>query len=278
MMLCSGDKTKLLLVGTMGLKKSKLENRTLTVKVGENLVEETSDEKLLGILMSNSLSWNKYLYGNKKQGKEKVIGLIPKLSQRVGMLSKLNRYMTREQFKQTSDGIFTSCLLYCIPLFSNVWGLPTMDDTLRRFQAFTKEDCRRLQVLQNKVLRMKTKNYDLNVPTNHLLDKTGDLSVHQLGAHHTIVTAHRIIRTGQPQYLSSKLILRQAIPDQINPLRQLNTITVNCELTISRSGFLYRAAKIWNQLPDDLRAEVQPEVFKVKVKQWIRKHIPRKPP
>ena len=126
-MLCSGDKTKLLVVGSMGLKKSKLENRTLTVKVGENLVEETSDEKLLGILMSNSLSWNKYLYGNKKQGKEKVIGLIPKLSQRVGMLSKLNRYMTREQFKQTSDGIFTSCLLYCIPLFSNVWGLPTMD-------------------------------------------------------------------------------------------------------------------------------------------------------
>ena len=95
MILCSGDKTKLLVLGTMGLKKSKLESRTLTVKLGENIVEETSDEKLLGILMSNSLSWNKYPYGNKKQGKEKVIGLIPKLSQRVGMLSKLNRYMTQ---------------------------------------------------------------------------------------------------------------------------------------------------------------------------------------
>ena len=31
MRLCSEDKTKLLVVGTMGLKKSKLENRTLTV-------------------------------------------------------------------------------------------------------------------------------------------------------------------------------------------------------------------------------------------------------
>ena len=36
------------------------------------------------------------------------------------------------------------------------------------------------------LLRMKTGNYVMNA--------TGDLSVHQLGAHHTIVTAHRIIQ------------------------------------------------------------------------------------
>ena len=156
--LCSGDKTKLLIVGTKGLKKSRLENRKLKVKVGDNLVEESSDEKLLGIMMSNNFSWNTYLYGNKLSGKDKVIGLIPKLSQRVGMLGKLNRYMSRDQFKLASEGIFTSCLLYCLPLYCNVWGLPSMDDAVRRFQAFTKDDCRKLQVLQNKVSRMKNKN------------------------------------------------------------------------------------------------------------------------
>ena len=39
-MLCSGDKTKLLIVGTRALKISKLGDRTLKVKVGENEVEE----------------------------------------------------------------------------------------------------------------------------------------------------------------------------------------------------------------------------------------------
>ena len=63
------------------------------------MVEESSDEKLLGIMMS----WNTYLYENKLTGKDKVIGLIPKLSQRVGMQSKLNRYMTRDQFKLASE-------------------------------------------------------------------------------------------------------------------------------------------------------------------------------
>ena len=244
----------------------------MRVTVGGYIVDETKDEKLLGILMSNNYSWNSHLYGNGKTGKDKVMGLIPKLSQRVGMLGKLNKYMTRDQFSMTSDGIFTSCLLYCLPLFSNVWGLPSMDDSVRRFQTFTKEDCCKLKVLQNKVLRMKTGNYVMNAPTNDLLDATGDLSVHQLGAHHTIVTAHRIIRTGQPKYLADKLMLRTPGP------RHVNTISVNCELTVSRSGFIYRAAKLWNLLPTPIRDIQKPEVFKVNVQKWIRENVPRKPP
>ena len=68
-MICSGDRAKLLVV---------------KVKVGENEVEETKDEKLLCVLMSNNYSWNSHLYGNGKKGKDKVMGLVPKLSQRVG--------------------------------------------------------------------------------------------------------------------------------------------------------------------------------------------------
>ena len=277
-MLCSGDKTKLLIVGTRGLKKSKLEGKILKVKVGDNVVEETKDEKLLGVLMSNNYSWNSHLYGNGKEGKDKVMGLIPKLSQRVGMLGKLNRYMSREQFRTTSDGIFTSCLLYCLPLFCNTWGLPSMDDSTQIFQAFTKEDCRKLQVLQNKVLRMKTNNYEKNAPTKDLLEATGDLSVHQLGAHHTVITARRIIRTGQPQYLAEKLVVRTPPLEREFPARHEGFITVNCDLTTSRSGFLYRAAKLWNLLPRNLREESKTEVFKKNLKNWTKLNVLQKPP
>ena len=183
--------------------------------------------------------------------------------------------MSREQFRTTSDGLFTSCLLYCLPLFCNIWGLPTMDDSVRRFQTFTKEDCRKLQVLQNKVLKMKTNNFEKNAPTNGLLDTTGDLSVHQLGAHHTIVTAHSIIMTGQPQYLAEKLVIRTAGSHHV---RREGTITVNCDLTLSRSGFIYRAAKLWNLLPRTLREEPKAVLFKIRAKKWIKRNVPRKPP
>jgi len=63
-MLCSGEKTKLLIVSTRELRNSKLEGKTFRIDVGNKSVEETSDEKLHGITMSTNLSWNAYLYGN----------------------------------------------------------------------------------------------------------------------------------------------------------------------------------------------------------------------
>ena len=75
---------------------------------------------------------------------------------------------------------------YCVQVFGNVWGIRTMDETERRFLAFTKEDNRRLQVLQNKILRLKT-GLGRDTPTKELLKRSGDLSIHQLIAYHTIM-------------------------------------------------------------------------------------------
>ena len=277
-MLCSGEKTKLLVIATKEQRTLKLQEKTITINVCNKAITETKNEKLLGIFMSNNLTWNSYLYGNKLTGKDKITGLLPKLSQRVGMLGKLNKLMNRSQFSTTCDGLFPSCLLYCLPLFCNVWGLPTMDDTVRRSVAFSKEDCRKLQVLQNKILRYKTGNYNLNAPTNDLLDATRDLSVHQLGAYHTVVTVFRVVNTGQPEYLAQKLCLKKPDQDKVFPCRQLHKIEVNCTLSIARSGFLYRGSRLWNQLSLELRHETRIGVFKTKVRKWVLDHICRKPP
>ena len=79
------------------------------------------------------------------------------------------------------------------------------------------------------------------------------LGTYQLGAHHTSITAYRIIRTGQPQYLAEKLVVRTASQDQVFPARREGLITVNCDLTLSRSGFIYRATKLCNLLTRTLR-------------------------
>ena len=141
-----------------------------------------------------------------------------------------------------------------------------MDDIVRRSVAFTKEDCRKLQVLQNKTLRYKTGNFTLNAPTSDLLDATGDLSVHQLGAYHTLVTVFRIVTTGEPNYLAEKLSLRKPEEGRVFPYRKLHTIQVKCTLTVSRSGFVYRGAILWNCLP--LEVETKTEAFKSENKKW----------
>ena len=273
-MLCSGGKTmtKLLVVSTKVLRNRKMEGRSISVTVGNNIVHESSEEKLLGIIMSNNLSWNAYLYGC-----ENVVGLIPKLSQRIGMLSKLNKFMSRQQFKMTCDGMFTSTLLYCLPLYVNTWGVPSLDDTVRHSSAFTKEDCRRLQVLQNKVLNCQTQKYHHRTSTKSLLEETSCLSVHQLGAYHTLVTTARILLSEKPEYFVNRFNIKNSNAETIVAARQVKKTNISCNLSISRSGFLYRAEKLWNCLPTKLRCETKITVLKAKLRNWVQGFITVKP-
>ena len=186
--------------------------------------------------------------------------------------------MDCKQFKITCDGLFHSTLLYCLPLFVNTWGLPTMDDTMRKSPAFSKEDCRRLQVLQNKVLRSLTGEARIQKSTDSLVNEAKVMSVHQLGAYHTLLTTARLLQSKKPVYLSTKLTPKQHNPVAIVPARQQNMIDVKCKLSLSRCGFVYRAAKLWNCLPLNLRCEMKMERFKQLLKTWIKESITVKPP
>ena len=64
-----------------------------------------------------------------------------------------------------------------------------MDETSRKYSAFKKDDLRRLQVLQNVTLPLQTK-LNKYTPTDQLLNTSDALSVHQLGALHTITNHH----------------------------------------------------------------------------------------
>jgi hypothetical protein len=106
-MVCSGSKTKLLIVGTKELRRTKLTNRDISIKINVDgyQVEESESERLLGIIINNRMTWEHHLYGN-----EDNKGLIPKLSQRSMIIWKLSRIMPQKRLKMISEGIFFSLL------------------------------------------------------------------------------------------------------------------------------------------------------------------------
>ena len=270
-MVCSSSKTKLLVVSTKELRHSKLQGRVLTVKVGEQDIEESQSEKLLGITISNNLSWNSFLYGSNN------VGLLSQLSQRIGIIKQICKYMSINQLNSVINGLFMSKLLYCLPLFSNVWGIESMDETDRRFSAFTKEDMRKMQVLQNRVLRIKSQNFELNTPTTELVRLCGDLSVQQLGVFHTLLQVFKIISTEKPVYLADRLKPRRADLDCVFPHRHANTIRARGDLTLARSGFVYRGAQLWNLLPSALRGQTEFNTFRKELRIWVAANVPVKP-
>ena len=148
-MVCSGDKTKLLVMGTKEQRNMKLtsKGKTLEINVCGNIVKETPSERLLGLTVQNDLSWTVYLHGNGLKGDKKTVGLLGQLSQRIGILKKLKCFMLQTQFKSVANGLFGSKLSFGIQVYGNVWGLPSMDDAVRRFHGFTNDDNRKLQFL-----------------------------------------------------------------------------------------------------------------------------------
>ena len=277
-MVCSGSKTKLLVIGTAQLRQALHvgEHSNIEINVCGSRVKDTRSERLLGLTVNNKMTWSDYLQGERWRTENNQVGLIPQLSQRVGILSRLSSLMPKEKFKLFCNGLFHSKLIYCLEVFSHVWNISTYDEEQRRFPAFTRSDNRKLQVLQNRVMRLKS-NLPFGTSTVELCRTTGDLSVHQLSAFSTLVTAHKSIISKQPQYLARRLHLRTKQEHPFLPNRHENTLRIQSNLTISRGGFLHRSSVLYNQLPHEFRSEKCSKIFKTKVKEWVKMNITPRP-
>ena len=185
-MICSSEKTKLLIIGTASARRSKLQNQNLQLKVdicGEEKSESES-EKLLGIVVNNIATFKNHLYGD-----EENAGLMKQLSTRVAMLKKLKKFIPPVKLKTIMEGMFSSKLTYGMSVWGRIWDVPGSLDEMadvRTSPSLTKKDARKLQVLQNKCLRILT-NMEYGTPTKTLLEKTKLLSVHQQMAQNPLV-------------------------------------------------------------------------------------------
>ena len=197
-MVCSGDKTKLLVLGTRANRYHKIDKHNIVpqLQICGKTITESNSEKLLGILINNTMTWKTQLYGN-----EEHTGLLPTLSKRVGVLTKLRKHMSTAKFKQVSAGLFLSKLSYGITVWSGIWGVQ-MGDNLKT--SISKNDMRRLQTLQNKTLRIQS-GLNRYTPTETLLTATNSLSVHQLAAKCCLVQVYNIQKNKKPSYHYERL-------------------------------------------------------------------------
>ena len=280
-MCVAGDKSKLLIIGTKELKRSKLGDQVHSIVVDGKTVSETKSEKLLGVIFNNTMTWKEHLHGEDWRDMDNNQGLIPQLSQRLGILKRLSQYSSKKKLKMLAAGLFYSKLAYCLPLFTTTWGLDQYREGQAKFTSYTKKDNRQLQVLQNQVFRLILPSSELagsryrkqNLSTEELLKRTDELSVHQLGAMSTIIMTKKILQSGKPEFIADQMIVREA-----GGTRSGNTMQLaRSSLTLSREGFLYRGSKLFNLLPENLRNENKISKFKREAKAWVKLNIAVKP-
>ena len=102
-------------------------------------------------------------------------------------------------------------------------------------------------------------------------------------AYTTLLTVHKTLVRGQPHYFREKLTPRyQGCTEDLRmeivvPRRQENTLNASTNLTISRGGFFFRGAILFNNLPHSLRTSKNEDQFNRSVRKWIKENIDGKP-
>ena len=273
-MICSGEKTKLLIGGTRSKRLSRIENANLQPKVkvcGEDILESSS-EKLLGVIVNNTLTWKNHLHGNDEEE-----GLIKNLSKRVNMLKKLRKYLPDHKFKSTVSGLFLSKLSYCITVWGSVWRIPGDMNESKVKTSMSKDDLRKLQVLHNKCLRLQT-GKDRSTPTVTLLNLTNSLSVHQMIAHRSVVQVYNVHQNQAPKYHFERLFSHGPLQE---PQETRATANMNRRLeflkTVGRGSFFYQSSRLWSALPLSIKMARNTPTFKKQAKLWIKHNIDVKP-
>ena len=73
-----------------------------------------------------------------------------------------------------------------------------------RMAGMTADDCNKLQVIQNSLNRLLTGARN-GTPTKNLLERMETMSIMQMVAYYTLAIVHKVIQTGNPEYIVNKL-------------------------------------------------------------------------
>ena len=129
---------------------------------------------------------------------------------------------------------------------------------------------KRLQVLHNKTMRIQT-NDGWRTPTRLLLQKTRQLSIHQMVAYHSAVQVYNIAKNKEPKYHHTRLFGNTG--DIIQPETRQPNQRVNFKLSLARGSFFYQSSRIWTALPESTRQCQNLYGFKKECKKWVSLNI-----
>ena len=234
----NAEKTHLMTVGTRA--RLQLQESQVIVQMDGHQLEESLDqfETLLGCQIEPSLKWH-----------IQIDNLLKKLKKRLTGLQNLRNIIPFHLRKQITEGIFTSVLAYCLPVFGGC----------------DKAEMEALQVMQNKAARLVTHS-QLRDSRQAIFSQVGWMTVHQLVFYFSALSTFRIRQNKEPQYLSN-------IMSRDN--RAGRIIVPNTDLTLAKNSFCFRASTQWNTLPEHIRTYQKIGQFKSQLKRWILENVPQ---
>ena len=239
-MILNTSKTKIMYISSKS-KAHSISESALEVKVNNTVIHPSSAERLLGVMIDNTLSWDKH-----------TDNVLEKCNSYLYLLSRIKRYLS-------------------IPnrnLFYNAYILPHLD-----FCCVIWGNCN--SSLEDKIVRLQKRaarlilDQDFDTPSQLLFSQLKWMTFPERVIYQKAIQMYKTLHGAVPDYLKSSFTFTSDIHPRI--LRstseyQLYTQRPNCELF--RNTFEFSGSSIWNSLPHSVQNAPTIQQFKILYLRW----------
>ena len=238
--------------GCLIIRKSNsaVDDSKILIKIGNDEVIEKEEEKLLGITLTNKLKWNVHLSQ-----------LESDLIQRLCTISRLKKFIPRCKLENVANSLFVSKILYALPVF----GAVQLTNEER-----VDKDQRRIQIVMNQMLRILC-NAKLSdkISLQRLHNMTGMLSVNQMVAKTILLETWKGINSVDI-YGHDFLQFRSSKSNMETRAEVRKDIERHGSSQISKRNFGFKAAKLWNSAPINIRFAENMKIAKKEIDEFVR--------
>ena len=224
------DKCHLLMLG-------KGSNGTVTVNIGNSTIENSGEEKLLGVTIDNKLTFEAH-----------ITKLCKKAGNKLFALSRMSPYMGSSKLRVLLRSFVISQFQYC-PL---VWMF------------HSRQLNNKINRIHERALRIAHKDYESTFEV--LLSRDQSVTVHTKNLQTLMTEIFKTQNNLNPPFMNEVFRQRENIFNLRNGnqfvLPRIRTVKFGSE-TIS-----YRGAQLWQRLPHEIRNVESLLQFKSKIKEW----------
>ena len=222
---CNDEKTHILV-----MKNGQVDEK-ITFQIGEAKIEESKEEKLLGVWVSNDLKWSQH-----------ISKLESTLLSRLYKLRQIEQELPKFLLKSIAEGIFLSHIRYALGLYCPI-RLKNSDPEPTSIKG--------IKVIYHDVLRLlcSSKRED-KMSVENMLNKVGWLSINQLASEVRLIEVWKSLN--QENYCLQGLF--EKVESNRHNTRASLKIRLKCGLKsrLRDNSFHFPSVKLWNSAPLDV--------------------------
>ena len=209
----------------------------VNIKVGTKNITCSESEKLLGVIIDNSLKFDKH-----------VSSLCKKANQKFHALARMSNYMSSTKLKTLMKSFVISQFSYC-PL---VWMF------------HSKRMNNKINHIHERALRLAYNDYSTSFES--LLEKDKSVTIHDRNLQYLAVEMFKLKNEISPKIMQGLFPLRENTyntrGDNIFKTSNVKSVYYGTET------LLFRGPKTWSLVPSDIRNSDSLEMFKKNIKKW----------